>query len=75
MVLVRELGSNCEFMFKLWLVAFGFLVYMHLHSVSLNSLLKYISIIFLCKFIFLLKKLDCQISESIQVIEDFLLAT
>lgn len=46
MVLMRELGLNCgSMLFKLWLVALGFLVYMCLHGVSLNSLLKYISMI------------------------------
>ena len=58
MVLVRELGLNYEcILFKLWLVALGFLVYMGLHSVLLNTLLKYINMTFIERFIFLLKRM------------------
>lgn len=42
--------------FKLCLVVLGLLVYVCLHSVSLNSLLKYINRISTQKFTFLLKK-------------------
>ena len=46
MVLVKRSELTCECMlFKLQLVVLGSLVYMSLHGVSFNSLLKYISMI------------------------------